>query len=86
MLFLSLLKFTLLDLLIIFITAHRKASFTSGVYAIGNIRLFVRLSHFDIMPKREVAEGCSLTSVRGRPTAGDKLLRVIHDPSDSLSS
>jgi len=36
-LFLFLLKFILLDLFIIFITAHRKASFASVVYAIGGI-------------------------------------------------
>jgi len=44
-LFLFLLKFTLLDLFTIFITAYHKASFASGVYRYGrHIRLSVRLS------------------------------------------
>ena len=43
-LFLFLLKFTLLDLFTIFITARGKASFASGVYAGRHIRLSVRLS------------------------------------------
>ena len=62
-LFLFLLKFILLDLFtIFFITAHGKASFASGVYAMGGISvsLSVCLSHSGIMSKRADAEGCSL--------------------------
>ena len=61
-LFLFLLIFTLLDLLTIFITAHGKASFASGVYAMGGISvcLSVCLSHSGIMSKWGDAEGCSL--------------------------
>ena len=59
-LFLGLLKFrpTLLDLFTIFITAHRKASFASSVYALGGIS--VCLSHSGFMSKPGDAEGCSL--------------------------
>ena len=57
-LFLFLLIFTLLDLLTIIITAHGKASFASGVYAMRGIS--VCLSHSGIMSKRGDAEGCSL--------------------------
>ena len=61
-LFLFLLKFTLLDWFTIFITAHGKASFASGLYAMGGISvcLSVCLSHSGIMSKRGDAEGCSL--------------------------
>ena len=59
-LFLFLLIFTLLDLLTIFITAHGKVSFASGVYAMGGIS--VCLSHSGIMSKRAEAEGCNMIS------------------------
>ena len=43
-LFLFLLKFTLLDLFTIFITAHGKVSFASGVYAMGGISVCLSVS------------------------------------------
>jgi len=62
LLFLLKLKITLLDLFIIFIPAHHKASFASVVYATGGITvcLSICLSHSGIMSKSGNAEGCSL--------------------------
>jgi len=63
MLFLFLLKFSLLNLIIIFIRAHRKAIAASVVYAMGGISVSVlrpSVSHSGIMSKWRNAEGCSL--------------------------
>ena len=53
--FLFLLKFTLLDLFTIFITAHGKANFASGsgIYAMGDISLSLSVCHTPVLCQNE---------------------------------